>query len=256
MMKQFAAGLIFGGLLMAGAALAPASPAAAQGGMTPDYQKLLAAPDRSDADKAKDAGRKPAEVMLKLGVKPGQVVIDIGSGGGYYAENFARVTQGDVYAVNHPGTLAVFPQIGPALDARIANGLPNLHPEVMEFLAIPSSWQADIVFMGEIYHDVIGKGWNPEATNAAIFKALKPGGLLVIEDHIAKAGGGVEAGSNLHRADPAQIRAEVEAAGFTLVEENYDLFANPDDGLDLVVFDPAIRGHTARVLFVFRKPLM
>jgi len=219
----------------------------------PDYAALLAAPERTEADKAKDAARKPAEVLAKIEAAPGMTVIDIGSGGGYYAENLARaVAPGIVYAVNHPSSIESFPQITGALNARIANGVSNLAPEVVEFSAIPAAWQADIVFMGEIYHDVIGKGWNPEAVNAAIFNALKPGGLYVIEDHRAAAG--ADAAATLHRADPALIRRQVEAAGFALVEENFDLFANADDTLSLSVFDAAIRGKTARVLFIFRKP--
>ena len=57
----------------------------------------------------------------------------------------------------------------------------------------------------------------------------------------------------LHRIDPAVVKAEVLAAGFTLEAES-DLLRNPADPKTALVFDPAIRGHTDQFIFKFRKP--
>ncbi|HXV74388.1 MAG TPA: hypothetical protein VD713_06630 [Sphingomonadales bacterium] len=223
------------------------------------YADRLAAPERLDADKAKDESRKPAEVFAKIGLKPDQVVIDLGTGRGYYAENFARVTGATVYAVNTPEVVEKFPQVSTDMAARL-DKLPygNIRHEIMALAALPSAWQADVAFIGMYYHDVasdfFSTGTAAEAVNAAVFNALKPGGLYVIEDHIAPAGSGVETGSTTHRIDPVIIREQVSAAGFELVEENFDLFANPGDPLTISVFDESIRGKTARVLYIFRKP--
>jgi predicted methyltransferase len=229
----------------------------------PDYAALLAAPDRADADKAKDESRKPAEVLALLHVWPGETVIDLYSFGGYYAENFARVVgaDGTVYAVNPPPVPANYAKAQEALAARAAApGLSAIHPEVMNLADLPSAWHADLVFLGENYHDLINDYFKENLDrgkiNAAIYGALKPGGLYVIEDHLAPAGSGAQVSTDLHRGDPDIIRQEVLAAGFELVEENDALFANPGDDMTLSVFDPAIRGQTARVLFIFKKPAM
>jgi predicted methyltransferase len=58
--------------------------AAAQG--TPDYAALIAAPDRSAADRATDARRDPMKVLTFIGARPGMKVLDIGAGGGYSTE--------------------------------------------------------------------------------------------------------------------------------------------------------------------------
>ncbi len=86
-----------------------------------------------------------------------------------------------------------------------------------------------------------------------IFKALKPGGILLIVDHNAKPGSGTTDTPKLHRIDPAVIRKELPAAGFTLVEESH-LLAHPEDDHSQIVFAPGLRGLTDQTVFVFRKP--
>lgn len=224
--------------------------------ITVDYYTPLMADDRSDDDKARDGSRHPIEVLGLMEVEPGYVIIDIGAGSGYYSEVFARVTgeEGVVHAINNPGTLEKFPQIIPALEARVAAVAPaTIHPMAMEFEAIPPL-QADGAFLGQMYHEIIRQEMDAAAINAAVFAALKPGGIYAIEIHNAGAGAGREVSESYHRADPDIIRAEVLAAGFELVDENTYLFANPNDTLDTLVFDPSIRGATERILFIFRKP--
>lgn len=224
--------------------------------ITLDYYTPLMAEDRSDEDKARDGSRHPIEVLGLMEVAPGYVIIDIGAGSGYYSEIFARVTgeEGLVHAINTPGILESFPQIVPALEARVAVVAPaRIHPMVMEFEAIPPM-QANAAFLGQMYHEIIRGDMDAAAINAAVFAALKPGGIYVIEIHNAMAGAGREVSEEFHRADPDIVRAEVLAAGFELVNENTYLFANPNDSLEILVFDPSIRGATERTLFIFRKP--
>jgi len=229
--------------------------------LTRDYTALLAAEDRSAEDKAQDANRKPAEVLALIGVKEGQTVVDLGTIGGYYAEILARAVgpSGAVYAVNSPPVLNAFPEAHQEAIARSQKpGLSQLKPMVVAEDALPAEWQADVVFVGLYYHDFINDyfkvGLDRAKVNAAIYNALKPGGLYVIEDHLNAPGAGAQAATDLHRGDPDITRAEVLAAGFEPLAENLDLFANPDDPRTNSVFDPAIRGHTARFLFIFRKP--
>jgi predicted methyltransferase len=230
--------------------------AVAEAPAAPDYAAILAAEDRTEEDKTRDASRHPAEALALMGVMSGDVIIDIGAGSGFYSEAFARVVgeEGFVHAVNNPGSLERFPQIIPALDDRVAMVAPaTIHPMAMEFADIPP-FGANVAFIGQMYHEVIRQDMDAAAINAAVFSALKPGGIYAIEIHNAAAGSGREVSESYHRADPDIVRTEVLAAGFELVEENTTLFANPDDPLDILVFDESIRGNTARTLFIFRKP--
>src|SRR4051812_6607924 len=56
----------------------------------PDYEAIIASPDRSDADRQTDQRRQPAKILAFTGVKPGMKVLDMGAGGGYSTELMAR----------------------------------------------------------------------------------------------------------------------------------------------------------------------
>ena len=88
---------------------------------------------------------------------------------------------------------------------------------------------------------------------AAIFRALKPGGVFIVIDHVAEAGSGLRDTDTLHRIDPAAIRRAVTEAGFVLEAES-DALRNPDDTHRPRVFDPAIRGKTDQIVYKFMKP--
>ena len=89
--------------------------------------------------------------------------------------------------------------------------------------------------------------------NAAVFKALKPGGIYLVLDHAAPAGSGLADTNTLHRIDEAAVKSEVEAAGFKLVGES-DALRNPADDHTKAIFDPVLRGHTDQFILKFRKP--
>ena len=115
----------------------------------------------------------------------------------------------------------------------------------------------DVVWTFENYHDFhdsFMKGADVDAFNRAVFTSLKPGGYYVVVDHAATAGSGLSHTEDLHRIDPATIKAEVQKAGFVLDAES-KVLANPADPRTAKIFDPAIRGNTDRVAYRFRKPL-
>ena len=73
---------------------------------------LVNAPDRTEADRALDTGRHPAELLAFFGVRPGMHVAELGAGGGYTTELLARAVgpTGAVYGHNAPLILQRFAQ--------------------------------------------------------------------------------------------------------------------------------------------------
>ena len=68
----------------------------------PDYAALMAAPDRSDADRQADTRRDPLPFLAFAGLRPGMKVLDMGAGSGYSTELIARAVApgGIVYGQN------------------------------------------------------------------------------------------------------------------------------------------------------------
>ena len=211
----------------------------------------LAAGDRPDEHRERDAGRQVAEVIAFSRVAPGERVLDLASGGGYLTRLFSTIVgpAGAVVAQNPP---SLVDRIQPALDTVLADR-PNVSAMPAAFDALEGAAESyDLVVLSRFYHDVILLGGR-EAMNAQVFALLKPGGRYFVTDHAAEAGSGERDVDPLHRVDPELVRREVEAAGFVLIDET-DALTNPDDDLTTNIFDDAIRGRTSQFAFLFEKP--
>ncbi len=93
----------------------------------------------------------------------------------------------------------------------------------------------DLVTFLFFYHDTTYMKVDRAAMNKRLLDALKPGGVLIIADHSARAGEGTSVGSTLHRIEESVVRREVEAAGFRFVaDDNY--LRHPEDPRDVNVF--------------------
>jgi predicted methyltransferase len=251
--------LVMTGLTAGAASLAPDSPRV---GTNEAVANAIAHPDRPSQDREQDSHRKPAEILDFVGVGRDMHVMDVFSAGGYYTELLARVVgpEGRVIAYNNP-PYARFAEKGIA--ARYAGDrLPNVRQvtSTIEDLDLePASLDAAIFIMS--YHDLYWRpadgSWPPTDPALLLGKlhaALKPGGVIVVQDHVATAGGDTaEVVAKLHRIDPAVVKADFAKAGFTLDGES-DVLAHPDDAHTIMVFDEAIRGKTDQFLFRFRKP--
>ena len=216
----------------------------------------VADPARPAADVARDADRKPAEMLAFSEVKPGAVVAELLPGGGYFTRLFAKAVgpKGQVYAVlPESAAKAEKPPAVNAIAADPAYG--NVKVVFADFAKMPLPAKADIVWTSLNYHDLHLPRMNLDvaAVNRAIFAALKPGGLYVIVDHAAAAGTGLDVPEKLHRIDPTIVRKEVEAVGFKFDGESQVLRHTADDH-SKGPFDPAIRGHTDQFAYRFRKP--
>ncbi len=245
----------FGLMLAATAAIvSPLATTAATLKFSPWIVRALADPARAD-QKVDDDRRKAGEVLTFSGVKPGWHVVDYLPGKGYWT----RIFTGAVGPTGH--VYAIWPSVaGPGADATIESlndrKLGNV-TAARDPAMITLDKPVDLVWTVENYHDIPNDGRGEAAINAfnaAVFKALKPGGTYMVVDHIALAGSGLSDTGTLHRIDPAIVKKEVLAAGFTFVGESKAL-SNPKDDHTLKVFDAAIRGHTDQFVYKFRKPL-
>jgi len=243
-------------LIWAGAAALVAGAAMAAAIIPAALTAAVANPDRPAADTARDEARKPAEVMAFAGIRPGQKVLELIPGGGY----FTRLLSGAVGPRGH--VTEGIPQLPGAPDVRARpNGVAvdphftNVTEISMTDEALSQVHRVDVVWTSQNYHDLHLDRFHLDVAglDRKIYAALKPGGVFFIEDHAAAPGSGLRDVNTLHRIDEAAVIAEVESVGFRL-EAKSDLLRNPADDHTLKVYDPAIRGHTDQMLLRFRKP--
>ena len=213
-------------------------------------------PNRPTKDTDRDAARKPVEVLNFAHVKPGEQVLELIPGGGY----FTRLLSVAVGPSGHV-TEAV-PLIGGADMSKASNGVaadPNFsnvseEPMSAESLA-KAPGQYNLVWTSQNYHDLHLTQLKLDVVglDKLIYAALKPGGEFFIEDHAAAPGTGISTTDALHRIDEDFLKKEVESVGFVLARES-DILRNPADDHTLNVFKSEIRGHTDQFLLVFKKP--
>jgi predicted methyltransferase len=203
----------------------------------PDYNALLAASDRSDADRKTDARRKPAEMLAFIGPRPGMKVLDLATGGGYSTELMARAVgpTGVVYGQDAPTTV---PNARNAFDARAKS--PAMKNVVRLFRSFddpvpPQVRDLDLITFLSEYHEMSKAKTDRVQMNRRLFEILKPGGVLVVADHSARPGDPASIGETLHRVDENLVRQEVEAAGFRFVAEG-NFLRNPADTRDTPIF--------------------
>ena len=230
------------------AAVLIAAPVLAAGGSS--FATLLTNADRPAADKARDADRKPAELMAFGGIKAGSVVAELAPGGGYYTRllSLAVGPKGHVYSNSIRPAAAVQEWAASHSNTTMVIGLPT------EPLApVP----VDVVWTTLNYHDFKNaKRDNGDAAglyNKAAFAALKPGGVYLINDHYAATGAGASQTATLHRIEDKIVISEVEAAGFKL-QARSDMLRHAADDHTIKVLETGIRGKTDQFVLRFRKP--
>ncbi len=249
MMNRLIAALLLAAAPLATLHAAPANVAAAVADTT-----------RPAEERALDAGRKPVEVLRFLGLETGDRVLDVMTGSGYYAELIAKAVgpKGSVVALEPPVFLS---------DKGKASwdGLQARAPNVELLLQMPGEMKLapasfDLALLHLVYHDFYWESaqykfprMDPDAALTALFAAMKPGGVVGVVDHVGKAGDTRAAADKLHRIDPATVKADFLRAGFVLDGES-DLLRVPADDGSKLVFDPAVRGKTDRIVYRFRKP--
>lgn len=232
----------------------------AYGAAEPDlYDKAVSNPARPAPDRERDPLDRPAEVLRLAGIKPGMQVADLMAAEGYYSELVSHIvgTKGHVLMLNN----AAYDKWSPGWPKRIAaNRLPNVEHRTVDLDHMDlTAGSLDAVLMIKIYHDlywVDPKGAWPKVDVPAVLDqlahALKPGGVLLVVDHSAKAGTGNADASRLHRIDEAFAKKDIESHGFELVSHS-DVLRKPEDKRDLLSYEGPGLNHTDRFVLVFRR---
>ncbi|MFZ3361299.1 MAG: class I SAM-dependent methyltransferase [Xanthobacteraceae bacterium] len=220
----------------------------------PDYGALMAAPDRSDADRATDKRRDPVPLLTFIAARPGMKVLDMAAGGGYSTELMARAVapNGVVYGQNPPD---LGDKLKAIFEARLKT--PAMKDTVADIRPFDDPIPADVHDLDLItflffYHDTSYMNVDRAAMDRKMFAALKPGGFLVIADHSALPGQGISVAHTLHRIEEATLQKEIEAAGFKQVAEG-NFWRNPADTHDFPSYKPNM--PVDNFVLKFQKPM-
>ncbi|MET3651659.1 class I SAM-dependent methyltransferase [Dyella japonica] len=214
---------------------------------------------RPEEDRALDEQRKPAVVLGYTGIKPGDVVVDLMPGKGYYTRLFSRMvgSKGKVYALQPAEMDKIAPKgLESVRSFAGKEGYANVSVLVEPVNELKLPEPVDVIWTSQNYHDLHDPFMGaPDMAklDKRLFDALKPGGILIVLDHAAADGTGITKTNDLHRIDPAAVKSELTAVGFQFDGES-DALRNPADDHTKGIRDPSIKGNTDRFIYKFRKP--
>jgi predicted methyltransferase len=236
-------------------AMFAATGAPAQDAKTPDYAAIVAAPDRTDADRQADQRRQPAKMLAFAGAQTGMKILDMEASAGYSTELLARTVgpAGIVYAQDSAAVIERL--VKDKFDIRAQKpAMKNVVHVVRDFddPIPPDVSGLDMITFFFAYHDITYMQVDRAVMNRKMFAAPKPGGFLIIADHSAKPGDGTNVAKTLHRIEESTLRQEIEAAGFKLVAEG-DFLRHPEDPREAAVFRPQV--PTDEFVLKYQKPL-
>jgi predicted methyltransferase len=227
------------------------SVANAQNEQVTRMKAALASPDRPQAEKDRDAARKPIETIQFAGIKTGQTVLEVIAVGGWFTEVLSAAVgpTGKVYAQNpmfftqRPG----FAEAEKARDDRLKNVTP-IHGDLPD---ASLKGKADVAFTAQNLHDIYNSAGEDAAVALCkgVYEDLKPGGTFIVIDHVGIAG---QDNKMFHRIELAQAKAVLTKAGFKIDAES-DLLKNPKDDHTKGVRDPSVAGHTDQFLIRAKK---
>ncbi len=202
-------------------------------------EKIASGEHRTEADRARDGYRHPAETLAFFGLAPDATVIEITPGGGWYTDIIAPFLRdgghfiGAIWDELLPDQPAYYARLNQTLEEKISAN-PDVYgkAELRRFNAAAPVFgepgSADLVLTFRNVHN-----WVPAGTAEAYFKAfydvLKPGGVLGTVDHRAKDDEATDGSSGY--LTERQVIDLAEAAGFKLADRS-EINANPNDTAD------------------------
>jgi predicted methyltransferase len=200
----------------------------------------LAGAHRSDANRARDVYRHPKETLEFFGLRRDMAVVELWPGtGGWYTEVLAPVLKerGKLYAAHiNPAESPQGAQDGlKSYQAKLAAN-PDVYGNVTvttfgaQALEVAPPGSADLVVTFRNLHNWMGRGWAPQAIEAA-FRALKPGGVLGVVEHRGNPAVPQDPKAASGYVNEDYAIGLIEAAGFKLVAHS-EINANPRDTKD------------------------
>ncbi|WP_312160343.1 methyltransferase [Phenylobacterium sp.] len=211
-------------------------PAKAARNMT--LQDAVAGEWRSAADKARDPWRHPVETLEFWGLKPGQTVVEFWPGAGWYTDILApylAANKGRLIAADLEPSDPASAEIVEAYRARL-KARPKIYGDVQVTAFGPTSGPvapaggADLVLFLRNLHNWMAAGIAEKAFRDA-FAALKPGGVLGVEEHRAAPGGVQDVLAASGYVQEAYAVRLAQEAGFVL-DKTSEINANPADTRD------------------------
>lgn len=242
-------------------------------------QAAIDNPARPASDRERDGGRKPDDTLRFAGIKPGDRIAELLPGRGYYTRLLCKLVgdSGRVYAVSIPpmqGAYTPTPidtagcsNVVPITLQALNLPAPELHSDgddpgwVYEYRAMRLPAESfrvpellDAIWTSENYHDLHNARFGPpdlSLVNRALFDALKPGGVLIVEDHAARKRSGAADTETLHRIEDVQAIKELIEAGFVL-DARSEVLRSADDPHTAKAHE--LHDRTDRFLLRFRRP--
>jgi predicted methyltransferase len=218
----------------------PTAPGRTEVSATQSLAGAVAAPTRTESNRARDRYRHPQETLNFFGVKANDVVVEIWPGGGWYTEILAP------YLTSGGGTLyAVAPAWGMNGVSKLKSANPGLYGGIKtaDFPAFDADatrvpdGTADVVLTFRNVHNWrMGyrrddKADYSEEAFRQIYAMLKPGGVLGIVDHRLPESASAERELNSGYIKTSTVKRLAEQAGFRL-EASSEINANPKDSAD------------------------
>lgn len=218
----------------------------------------LAAEARPEADRERDRNRRPLDTLQFFGLKDDMRVLELLPGGGWYTRVLAPVLadDGQLYVAMGTGSIEEGVLTEPGFETvEVLQTTADVRREpgaryytLNDFSFGVSDLDMVLTFRNVHNFDAAGRAH----MHAAVFDALKSGGVYGIVDHTRRHMED-ETPENRRRIDPVLVIKEVQAAGFTFVEYS-DLHYRADDELEYEVGRRSVSGNTDRFTFLFRKP--
>ncbi len=198
--------------------------------------EAMAGAQRSEANKARDQYRHPAETLAFLGVKPGDTVVEISPGGGWYTEILGPWLNDNgqyIAAAGNPAASEASAKSVNGFKATLAGYAPKAKVSVFSkgvYDQVAPEGSADAVLTFRNVHNWHMGGYGQDAFKA-FFRALKKGGTLGVVDHRLPEDRPDADMSKSGYMKVSTVRALAEAAGFRYVGSS-EVNANPKDTKD------------------------
>ena len=192
------------------------------------YEKSINHSARLESDRKYDKIRNPASILPFTQISEGNVVLELGAGGGYTTELISRIVgnSGKVYAHRLYSKERVtenrLPNVVPLRD----HSLFELNKVLTENKITSKGLDAIVIFFA--LHDIYLNSEMNEQVMKTLYSSLKPGGLLIVLDNAAEPRSGLTATESLHRIGENFVVAELTKAGF-VVDGNSDVLRNKED---------------------------